>query len=144
MIYVRPRNLRMLTQLLQLPNIDRVTGFVLPKVTTQTLPVWLNALMQSEHRIMPTIEGEEAFDRSALARLCDQLQPYSERVSAVRIGGNDILALLGIRRSRYRTAYDGPLGNRSEEHTSELQSLMRISYAVFCLKKTNTKNQKTD
>src|SRR3546814_7892886 len=30
-------------------------------------------------------------------------------------------------------------GNRSEEHTSELQSLMRISYAVFCLKKK--KNQ---
>src|SRR3546814_8436126 len=32
-------------------------------------------------------------------------------------------------------------GTRSEEHTSELQSLMRISYAVFCLKKktTNTK-----
>src|SRR3546814_6098360 len=32
---------------------------------------------------------------------------------------------------------------RSEEHTSELQSLMRISYAVFCLqKKTNKQNQK--
>src|SRR3546814_1572309 len=31
---------------------------------------------------------------------------------------------------------------RSEEHTSELQSLMRISYAVFCLKKKN-KHQKT-
>src|SRR3546814_6660662 len=29
---------------------------------------------------------------------------------------------------------------RSEEHTSELQSLMRISYAVFCLKKKNEKN----
>src|SRR3546814_7273792 len=29
------------------------------------------------------------------------------------------------------------LGMRSEEHTSELQSLMRISYAVFCLKKKN-------
>src|SRR3546814_6382352 len=29
------------------------------------------------------------------------------------------------------------LGMRSEEHTSELQSLMRISYAVFCLKKQN-------
>lgn len=110
-VYVRPRNLRMLTHLLQLPDIEHVEGFVLPKVTTQSLPVWLTALMQSEHRIMPTIEGEEAFDRSALARMCDQLQPYSERVSAVRIGGNDILALLGIRRSRYRTAYDGPLGN---------------------------------
>src|SRR3546814_6784466 len=34
---------------------------------------------------------------------------------------------------------------RSEEHTSELQSLMRISYAVFCLKKKNTTNtQDTD
>src|SRR3546814_3593613 len=32
---------------------------------------------------------------------------------------------------------------RSEEHTSELQSLMRISYAVFCLKKTQTKKIKT-
>src|SRR3546814_8994900 len=31
------------------------------------------------------------------------------------------------------------LATRSEEHTSELQSLMRISYAVFCLKKKNTK-----
>src|SRR3546814_1096855 len=30
---------------------------------------------------------------------------------------------------------------RSEEHTSELQSLMRISYAVFCLKKKNTTNK---
>src|SRR3546814_2805985 len=31
---------------------------------------------------------------------------------------------------------------RSEKHTSELQSLMRISYAVFCLKKKNRKEQK--
>src|SRR3546814_5573573 len=32
-------------------------------------------------------------------------------------------------------------GLRSEEHTSELQSLMRISYAVFCLKKKKTKKK---
>src|SRR3546814_2348364 len=39
-----------------------------------------------------------------------------------------------------RAACDGGgrKGNRSEEHTSELQSLMRISYAVFCLKKKKT------
>src|SRR3546814_9679329 len=34
-----------------------------------------------------------------------------------------------------------PEGKRSEEHTSELQSLMRISYAVFCLQKKNTNKQ---
>src|SRR3546814_10027107 len=34
-------------------------------------------------------------------------------------------------------------GTRSEEHTTELQSLMRISYAVFCLKKKTTNPTKT-
>src|SRR3546814_10808959 len=36
-----------------------------------------------------------------------------------------------------------PPGTRSEEHTSELQSLMRISYAVFCLKKKKKSKIKT-
>src|SRR3546814_10743921 len=39
--------------------------------------------------------------------------------------------LIGIARPAYVAVY----AERSEEHTSELQSLMRISYAVFCLKK---------
>src|SRR3546814_2164919 len=39
----------------------------------------------------------------------------------------------------WRAKYVAQYGNvRSEEHTSELQSLMRISYVVFCLKKNNT------
>src|SRR3546814_1787590 len=41
-----------------------------------------------------------------------------------------------------RAALARAVGRRSEEHTSELQSLMRISYAVFCLKKKK-KNNKT-
>src|SRR3546814_2103470 len=38
----------------------------------------------------------------------------------------------------YHLQVIAPALHRSEEHTSELQSLMRISYAVFCLKKKNT------
>src|SRR3546814_6034654 len=38
-------------------------------------------------------------------------------------------------------ALPGVVSVRSEEHTSELQSLMRISYAVFCLKKKKQKNK---
>src|SRR3546814_3767778 len=38
---------------------------------------------------------------------------------------------------------NGPVSCRSEEHTSELQSLMRISYAVFCLKKKKQKKRDT-
>src|SRR3546814_9821862 len=42
-----------------------------------------------------------------------------------------------VRRSRHDEVVERHLA-RSEEHTSELQSLMRISYAVFCLKKKKT------
>src|SRR3546814_1560807 len=38
----------------------------------------------------------------------------------------------------YQWSFGTAFHARSEEHTSELQSLMRISYAVFCLKKKNT------
>src|SRR3546814_5170068 len=46
-----------------------------------------------------------------------------------------------VRRRSDRRAGSPGRSNRSEEHTSELQSLMRISYAVFCLKKKNTNTQ---
>src|SRR3546814_2781425 len=49
----------------------------------------------------------------------------------------EIVALLGPSGSGKSTLLQAV---RSEEHTSELQSLMRISYAVFCLKQTNIKN----
>src|SRR3546814_9932504 len=51
------------------------------------------------------------------------------------------------RKDRRRTARDDAVDRqepRSEEHTSELQSLMRISYAVFCLKKKNKKRDRTN
>src|SRR3546814_3249535 len=59
----------------------------------------------------------------------DTLFPYTTlfRSKAGNAGNNIVRARLPATSTRRR---------RSEEHTSELQSLMRISYAVFCLKKT--------
>src|SRR3546814_4239176 len=51
--------------------------------------------------------------------------------------------LAGHRAQRRRQKGQAVRAFRSEEHTSELQSLMRISYAVFCLKKKNT-TRRTD
>src|SRR3546814_8531910 len=45
-----------------------------------------------------------------------------------------------VRKNRIDSAHP-PKAQRSEEHTSELQSLMRISYAVFCLKKQKHRHQ---
>src|SRR3546814_9163789 len=55
-----------------------------------------------------------------------------ERMKAIA-GKRDALTLDYI--LTFRSAWGSCKSNRSEEHTSELQSLMRISYAVFCLKK---------
>src|SRR3546814_2340321 len=49
----------------------------------------------------------------------------------------------GLRRPAFGRAHRALHRGRSEEHTSELQSLMRISYAVFCLKKKKNENHKT-
>src|SRR3546814_9736643 len=46
--------------------------------------------------------------------------------------------------TKARSGVEHVLAHRSEEHTSELQSLMRISYAVFCLKKKKKKKASRD
>src|SRR3546814_2015846 len=60
---------------------------------------------------------------------------------AAQRGGGSRRAQPSLGRARAfggRPGADGAAQTRSEEHTSELQSLMRISYAVFCLKKKTT------
>src|SRR3546814_9500585 len=67
--------------------------------------------------------------------------PYALERHAERQHAAQAAILLDDQRPRARSR-GGDAGNgacrRSEEHTSELQSLMRISYAVFCLKKNKT------
>src|SRR3546814_6266892 len=60
---------------------------------------------------------------------------------AARVAAGRAAALRGTVRMRAGRGHDRGVRRapRSEEHTSELQSLMRISYAVFCLQKQNKK-----
>src|SRR3546814_1635999 len=55
-----------------------------------------------------------------------------------RIGLHPVAVIFAVLAGGQLFGFLGMLLARSEEHTSELQSLMRISYAVFCLKKKNT------
>src|SRR3546814_6971495 len=81
-----------------------------------------------------TLSGEDRRQLSADIGVSD-----AELNAVVRDGSNsrELMSLLARPALRH---LPHSLGVRSEEHTSELQSLMRISYAVFCLKKKN-KNQ---
>src|SRR3546814_5144578 len=70
----------------------------------------------------------------------DTLFPYTTRFRSVAARRQRDLRQCRDRKCRARIGQGSPapgIASRSEEHTSELQSLMRNSYAVFCLK-TNT------
>src|SRR3546814_6477048 len=93
----------------------------------------------------------------------DTLFPYTTLFRSCLLGGTDIASeRLPVLRLQSTFGFNKlrnelwnlfkpkpsrqPIGgiNRSEEHTSELQSLMRISYAVFCLKKKKKKHNVTN
>src|SRR3546814_6077949 len=71
----------------------------------------------------------------------DTLFPYTTLFRSKNRAGTGRIA---FRASRIRGTAAVRRGARSEEHTSELQSLMRISYAVFCLKKKKQQSKKTN
>src|SRR3546814_3388472 len=69
-------------------------------------------------------------------------QPRAAHGDRVQLGRDRELVDQGFQKEDVgRHGDPAPRSMRSEEHTSELQSLMRISYAVFCLKKKKTKQQ---
>src|SRR3546814_2745143 len=74
-------------------------------------------------------------------RLTDTGRVFFERCERIAKDRDEAIALIGERsepQGELRVTCSTAMGERfvrSEEHTSELQSLMRISYAVFCLKK---------
>src|SRR3546814_4652327 len=90
----------------------------------------------ADRRLEPRVGGERARRGGGARRTCGR----DERGAAQ--ARRHLVRLVGKRgRAFHRPAHDGARrrlhhrDGRSEEHTSELQSLMRISYAVFCLKK---------
>src|SRR3546814_5562290 len=89
---------------------------------------------------LPLRRPDDRFDRGSSARHRGQLT----KVEPVRV----FALVIAVDRREGDAERKPPIAvpqrhdARSEEHTSELQSLMRISYAVFCLKKKNKNHNK--
>src|SRR3546814_8161029 len=82
------------------------------------------------------------FPYTTLFRSVDPLLSVDDFPAVVRMV-RTVNAVIAVDRCLHDIGHLGHrLAARSEEHTSELQSLMRISYAVFCLKKKKNANNK--
>lgn len=110
-VFIRPRSYDMACRLRAIDGITQIDGFVLPKARPETAPDWISLLSGTTLKLMPTLETPEFFDPARLIQFRDLLLSAGpDRIAAVRIGGNDLLGSMALRRVRGMTAYEGPLG----------------------------------
>jgi citrate lyase beta subunit len=110
--FVRVRNPEVMARVLAMPGSEKLTGFVIPKATSANFDTYFRQVRDTDHMLMPTLETAEVFDDAEMRQFRQVLEApgVRSRILALRIGGNDLLALLGLRRPRGMTIYRTPLG----------------------------------
>ncbi|MEE4731971.1 HpcH/HpaI aldolase/citrate lyase family protein [Pseudomonas alliivorans] len=111
LLFVRPRDAAMARILNDWPLMIHVDGFVVPKLSLKTLSSWEQAVTSPALALMPTLETPEVFNPTAMVELGQALKAnLDERIIALRIGGNDLMGCLGLRRNPAMTLYGTPMG----------------------------------
>lgn len=111
--FLRPRDRDMALELCDRAAKTSIEGLVAPKVVPETLPAWLELTREAGLTVMPTLESGCFFDPGKICAIRDILDDYCEdavRLAAIRLGGNDLLSTLALRRERGITSWEGPLG----------------------------------
>ena len=109
-LFVRPRDAEMAAVLNEWSLMRHVDGFVVPKLRLSNIRQWQQAVTRNELILMPTLETPEVFDPGAMVELRDaMLEQLPGRIIALRIGGNDLMGCLGLRRNPAMTLYSTPM-----------------------------------
>ena len=110
--FLRPRNREMAYALSARAAGTAIEGLVAPKVVPETLADWLELTREGGLSVMPTLESGCFFDPAKVCAIRDILDDHPQdtaRVAAIRLGGNDLLSSLALRRERGITSWEGPL-----------------------------------
>ena len=113
LVFIRPRHPQMLQQIADFAHIEQVDGFVLPKIDLHRLSSWRMACqyLADDSLLMPTLETAALFDPLHNQELAIALkEAFNQLVFALRIGGNDLFAVLRLRRPHNLSIYDTPIG----------------------------------
>lgn len=116
-IFIRVRCAEQIVRLIkELGEVaEIVTGFNLPKFNLENADAYLQAMescsyMKPNIRFMPILESEDlanvAIRPMFLNEIKEKLKPFEERVVNIRVGGNDLSHIYGLRRHSYETIYD--------------------------------------
>lgn len=112
---IRPRNPEVLDKILKMQGIEKIDGFVLPKATPDSLLEYKRVLSENNvkrrYSLLPTLETREALSNQGLQEIRKVLDTFKDDVACIRIGGNDLMNLLGIKRMPGLTIYETPVRN---------------------------------
>src|SRR3546814_5062731 len=112
-----------------------------PRSTRTDTLVPYTALFRSDRRVLILVDGDDGLRILHPRKVLDRARNADRDID---FRGDDLARLADLVIVGDIARIDYQVGQtRSEEHTSELQSLMRISYAVFCLKKKNKNKRNT-
>lgn len=108
--FIRPRNASTLKRIINRVDSDCFQGVVIPKVDEHNIMEYAEVLaLAPDLYVMPTIESEVAFYRDRLEQLRNALAHINNVILCLRIGGNDLLKLIGMKRPPALTVYETPL-----------------------------------
>jgi len=106
-VFIRPRDIKNFREILQFKDIQRIDGFALAKFDTDNIAEYLSIFIQQNHfYIMPILETQDVFNTLKLQDIFKELTPFKEKILVVRIGGEDILSMLGMMRDCDKSIYE--------------------------------------
>ena len=111
LVFLRPRNIEILQLFLTFDGIEKIDAFILPKFSLSNADSYLNILEDSQHLIMPSIEGSELFEQSKLIDLKIKLLPYQHKILLIRFGLEDMLRQLKMKRKCEDSIFDFSVTN---------------------------------
>lgn len=99
-LFIRPRNPQVLKQLLKITHIEKIDGFSLPKFSTEVMREYAQILTLAQHSfyIMPVLESLDLFSREKLEEIRNFLLTCKLPVLTLRLGGEDMMQFLGLKR----------------------------------------------
>lgn len=130
--FIRVRSIENYHQLMQSLTtkvINYIHGIVIPKFTPSNINAWEKALDGTHFQIMPTLETEDYFNFSTISELFSRLalSPLKDRVLMMRLGGNDLLRGLAMKRPRMQEIEVDALSLRNYDGSDKVNINLAVS-----------------
>lgn len=119
--FIRPRNPDIFSEIINMEGIEKIDGFVLPKANVDSLDKYIEVLKSYKEKmfdlgrpaklfmLMPTLETPEVMTRTGLEEIRLKLEEIKSQIVCLRLGGNDLMGILGIKRMPGLTIYETPI-----------------------------------